>query len=65
VVLPALCSAIGDADAGSAVAHCALVLGCFCGLQRLLEHLAPCLQEWAAEPQRQARALRVLASVLR
>lgn len=65
MIVPALCSSIADADAGAAVADCCLVLGCFCSLPLLLQHLTPRLQEWDAEPPGQAHALQVLAGVLR
>lgn len=64
-ILPALCAAVSDADAGVGVQGCAAVLGCFCALPLLLDLLQPRLEEWDGTPQRQAAALRILAAVLR
>lgn len=52
VILPALCAAVEDVDAGAAVKGCATVLGCFCSLPQLLDLLAPRLEEWAEAPHR-------------
>lgn len=65
VILPALCAAVCDAEAGAAVQACATVLGFFCPLPRLLDLLGPRMEDWADVPQRQAGGLLLLAAVLR
>jgi hypothetical protein len=64
-ILPALCAAVCDEEAGAAAQACATVLGCFCPLQRLLDLLTPPMEDWADTPQRQAGALMLLAAIIR
>lgn len=64
VILPALCAAVCDADAGATIKGCGTVLGAFCSLPLLLDLLEPRLQDWADVPQRQAGGLLLLAAVL-
>ncbi|KAF8058324.1 Dnaaf5 [Scenedesmus sp. PABB004] len=65
VLLPALCAAVRDADAGGAVADCAALLGVHCSFGLVLELLAPRVTDGAGDARRQADALLVLAAVLR
>jgi hypothetical protein len=64
-ILPALCAAVLDEEAGPAVCACATVLGCFCPLERLLDLLTPRMEDWAGEPRRQAGGLTLLTAFLR
>lgn len=64
-ILPALCAAVLDEEAGAAVCACAAVLGCFCPLERLLDLLTPRMEDWAGEPQRQAGGLTLLTAFMR
>jgi hypothetical protein len=64
-ILPALCAAVCDEEAGATAQACATVLGSFCPLQRVLDLLKPRMEDWADTPQRQAGALMLLAAVVR
>lgn len=65
VLLPALCSAICDPDAGPAVTDCAALLGCFCDFKLVLELLAPRVLDGSGDAKRQADVLLVLAAAIR
>lgn len=64
-ILPALCAAVLDEEAGAAVCACATVLGCFCLLERLLDLLTPRMEDWSGEPRHQAGGLTLLTAFLR